>query len=137
MTTIGTPPRAAAPRWWARAGAPAWRSSPIPAEVRGFHASLPGYAPTALVELPSLAVELGVGRCFVKDESARFGLPAFKALGATWAVHRALAERARGPSEGASAQHNVPAAENAHITNTMRYLPMRSAAGPLKTWSSP
>jgi diaminopropionate ammonia-lyase len=31
---------------------------------------------------------------FVKDESSRLGLPAFKALGASWAVHRTLAERA-------------------------------------------
>lgn len=30
---------------------------------------------------------------FVKDESARLGLPAFKVLGASWAVHRALAGR--------------------------------------------
>jgi diaminopropionate ammonia-lyase len=37
---------------------------------------------------------LEVGRVFVKDESCRLGLPAFKALGASWAVHRALAQRA-------------------------------------------
>jgi len=48
------------------------------------------------VELPALAAELRVGRVFAKDESSRLGLPAFKALGATWAVHRALAERAGG-----------------------------------------
>jgi diaminopropionate ammonia-lyase len=29
----------------------------------------------------------------VKDESSRFGLPSFKVLGASWATHRALAER--------------------------------------------
>ncbi|QEV50447.1 diaminopropionate ammonia-lyase [Streptomyces platensis] len=62
--------------------------------MQGFHAALPGYTPTPLTELPSLAVELNVGRVFVKDESCRLGLPAFKALGASWAVHRTLAERA-------------------------------------------
>jgi diaminopropionate ammonia-lyase len=62
--------------------------------VRVFHVSLPGYAPTPLTELPVLASELGVGRVFVKDESSRLGLPSFKALGASWAVHRVLAERA-------------------------------------------
>ncbi|GAA3831063.1 diaminopropionate ammonia-lyase [Streptomyces phyllanthi] len=41
-----------------------------------------------------MAEELRVGRVFVKDESCRLGLPAFKALGASWAVHRTLAERA-------------------------------------------
>ncbi|MDW6065142.1 diaminopropionate ammonia-lyase [Streptomyces sp. FXJ1.4098] len=62
--------------------------------MRGFHAALPDHAPTPLTELPQLASELGVGRVFVKDESCRLGLPAFKALGASWAVHRTLAERA-------------------------------------------
>lgn len=79
--------------WVARAGARDWRCAPAPAGARAFHAALPGYAPTRLTELPSLATELGVGRVFVKDESDRLGLPAFKALGASWAVHRALAER--------------------------------------------
>ena len=69
------------------------RSLPaVPAEVRAFHAALPGYAPTPLTELPALAVELGVGRLFVKDESARLGLPAFKILGASWAVNCALSK---------------------------------------------
>ncbi|MGW2741365.1 diaminopropionate ammonia-lyase [Streptomyces sp. NPDC001450] len=80
--------------WFVRPGARAWRCAPAPAEVRGFHSSLPDYEPTPLTELPSLASELKVGRVFVKDESCRLGLPAFKALGASWAVHRTLAERA-------------------------------------------
>ncbi|MEV0174190.1 diaminopropionate ammonia-lyase [Streptomyces sp. NPDC050803] len=82
--------------WFAHPDARAWRCEPAPAEVRVFHSSLPDYAPTPLTELPSLAVELGVGRVFVKDESNRLGLPAFKALGASWAVHRVLAERITG-----------------------------------------
>ncbi|WP_073948196.1 diaminopropionate ammonia-lyase [Streptomyces kebangsaanensis] len=85
--------------WIARPGARPWRCAPAPAEVRGFHAALPDYAPTPLTALPSLAVELGVGRVFVKDESCRLGLPAFKALGASWAVHRTLAERAANGGE--------------------------------------
>ncbi|GGS18059.1 diaminopropionate ammonia-lyase [Streptomyces aureoverticillatus] len=86
----GTPP------WFAQPGAREWECAPAPAPVRAFHAALPEYAPTPLTELPSLAAELGVGRVFVKDESTRLGLPAFKALGASWAVHRVLAERAPG-----------------------------------------
>ncbi|MEU0572634.1 pyridoxal-phosphate dependent enzyme, partial [Nonomuraea sp. NPDC005983] len=61
--------------------------------MRDFHAGLPGYAPTPLVELPALAAELGAGRVFVKDESRRLGLPAFKALGASWAIHQVLSRR--------------------------------------------
>ncbi|MGX4687747.1 diaminopropionate ammonia-lyase [Streptomyces sp. JNUCC 63] len=80
--------------WCARPGARTWRCDPAPAGIRDFHAALPGYAPTPLTELPPLAAELGLGRVFVKDESCRLGLPAFKALGASWAVHRTLAERA-------------------------------------------
>ncbi|MFD8377158.1 diaminopropionate ammonia-lyase [Streptomyces sp. NPDC059679] len=80
--------------WFVRPSARTWRCDPAPAEVRGFHAALPDYAPTPLTELPQLASESGVGRVFVKDESCRLGLPAFKALGASWAVHRTLAERA-------------------------------------------
>jgi diaminopropionate ammonia-lyase len=58
-----------------------------------FHRSLPGYRPTPLVEAPAAARELGVRRVLVKDESDRFGLPSFKVLGASYAVHRAVGDR--------------------------------------------
>jgi len=58
-----------------------------------FHRRLPGYEETPLVDAPKLAGALGVGKVFVKDESSRLGLPAFKVLGASWAVYRALQER--------------------------------------------
>ena len=57
-----------------------------------FHRALPGYAPTPLVDAPALAAELGLGRMWLKDESSRLGLPAFKIVGASWAVAFALAE---------------------------------------------
>lgn len=57
------------------------------------HRRLPGYGETPLVDTPGLADALGVGKVFVKDESGRLGLPAFKVLGASWAVYRALEER--------------------------------------------
>lgn len=46
-----------------------------------FHKTIPGYAPTPLVSLDHLAQKLGVAQVLVKDESRRFGLNAFKALG--------------------------------------------------------
>jgi diaminopropionate ammonia-lyase len=55
-----------------------------------FHRSLPGYEPTPLRELPNLAFRLGLGSVLVKDESFRFGIKAFKALGASYAVYRFL-----------------------------------------------
>jgi diaminopropionate ammonia-lyase len=84
--------------WHAQPGARDWACAPMPGGARDFHRSLPGYAATPLTEITSLAAELGVARVFVKDESSRLGLPAFKVLGASWAVHRALASRtATGP----------------------------------------
>jgi diaminopropionate ammonia-lyase len=58
-----------------------------------FHHRLPGYEETPLIDAPKLASALGVGKVFVKDESSRLRLPAFKILGASWAVYRALEER--------------------------------------------
>ncbi len=52
--------------------------------VLEFHRRLPGYTPSPLVEVPGIAATLGVGRVWVKDESSRLGLPAFKILGASW-----------------------------------------------------
>lgn len=58
-----------------------------------FHRRLPGYEPTPLLAVPRLADQLGVGTLWVKSETTRFGLPAFKMLGASWATYRALCER--------------------------------------------
>ena len=63
------------------------------ARVRDFHRSLPGYEPTPLRNLRGLAGRLGIGALSVKDESRRFGLQAFKALGASWALHRLRQQR--------------------------------------------
>src|SRR5690348_12491358 len=62
-------------------------------EALEFHRKLPGYAPTLLREVPALAAKPGLGQLWVKDESSRLGLPAFKILGASWATYRALQER--------------------------------------------
>lgn len=59
-----------------------------------FHRRFPGYEPTSLIDVPELAALLGIGQVLVKDESSRLGLPAFKILGASWAVYRTLQERA-------------------------------------------
>ena len=53
-----------------------------------FHASLADYRPTPLHSLPGMARDLDLGGIFVKDESHRLGLNAFKVLGASWAAHR-------------------------------------------------
>ena len=55
-----------------------------------------GYAPTPLVSLPDVAQAARVAAVYWKDESGRFGLGRFKALGGAYAVLRLLvAELAR------------------------------------------
>ena len=54
--------------------------------------SWPGYAETPLRNLPALAARLGIAALAYKDESRRFGLKSFKALGGAYAVYRLLAQ---------------------------------------------
>ncbi|KAF6838501.1 diaminopropionate ammonia-lyase [Colletotrichum musicola] len=73
------------------------RTGPLPAAdtsaVQAFHQQLPSFAPTPLVSLLDVAKELGVRAVYVKDESSRLGLPAFKILGASWGTFRAVTAR--------------------------------------------
>ena len=62
-------------------------------DAAGFHRGLDGYAPTPVRSLDGIAAGLGLGAVLLKDESDRLGLPAFKVLGASWAVERALREQ--------------------------------------------
>lgn len=61
--------------------------------VRAYHKTVPGYEQTPLNALSDLAGEIGLAGFYVKDESKRFGLNAFKGLGGSYAVARELAER--------------------------------------------
>jgi len=73
---------------------PTWQSASCGAftnnDILTFHKSLKGYDPSPLIVLPSLASKLGVGNIYVKDESKRFGINAFKALGASYAIYNVL-----------------------------------------------
>jgi len=83
-----------APAWYPWVRDRQWTCQAPSPEAIAFHRRLPEYQPTPLVRLPALAAELGVGEVVAKDESTRLGLPAFKGLGASWAVHLALQSRA-------------------------------------------
>jgi diaminopropionate ammonia-lyase len=66
---------------------PAYDPARVPAasgEALAFHRRLAGYRPTPVRDLG--------GGVWLKDESDRLGLPAFKVLGASWAAERALRE---------------------------------------------
>ncbi len=47
-----------------------------------------GYSPTPLIELNKLSKELGLNKILYKDESKRFNLKSFKALGGAYAVEK-------------------------------------------------
>ena len=66
---------------------------PPSGEALAFHRRLPGYRVTPLRPLAEAARRLDIDQLFAKDESARFGLPSFKVLGASWAIARLLEQR--------------------------------------------
>ena len=105
---------------FAHPGARGWTAPAPIASARDFHRTIEGYRPTPLVEIPEVAAEfttqLGVGRVFLKDESERLGLPAFKILGASWAVARSLAARLGVLIEGASLTSLRAAIGNSPLT---------------------
>ena len=59
-------------------------------KIRRLHRSLNAYNVTPLVELKNFAREKNIGAVFVKDESSRFGLKAFKVLGSVWAIYKVI-----------------------------------------------
>jgi len=62
-------------------------------KIREFHSSFPQYSVTPLVSLDTLAEKFGVAGIHIKDESYRFGLNSFKALGCTFALAGYIAQR--------------------------------------------
>ncbi|EPY6467304.1 diaminopropionate ammonia-lyase [Clostridium sporogenes] len=62
-------------------------------KARDFHQSFPQFTKTPLVNLDNLAKHLGIAGVYVKDESYRFGLNAFKVLGGSFSIGKYLAKR--------------------------------------------
>ena len=60
-------------------------------KARNFHRTFPQYQETPLRSLKQMASYLGLGTVVVKDESFRYGLNSFKALGGAYAMGRFLA----------------------------------------------
>jgi len=61
--------------------------------VLEFHWRMPDYKPSPLISLPHLANRFKLGEISVKAETSRFGLAAFKILGASFAVWKVLQEK--------------------------------------------
>ncbi|MFV0254641.1 MAG: diaminopropionate ammonia-lyase [Erysipelotrichaceae bacterium] len=62
-------------------------------KVMNFHMSFPMYEETPLAKLDNLAKTIGINGVYVKDESYRFGLNAFKVLGGSFAIGNYLAKK--------------------------------------------
>lgn len=62
-------------------------------KARTFHESFPQYTTTPLAKLDNMASYIGVKDLYVKDESYRFGLNAFKVLGGSFAMARYIAQQ--------------------------------------------
>jgi diaminopropionate ammonia-lyase len=62
-------------------------------KAKAFHSSFPQYSETPLANLKQMAEHLGIAQLFVKDESYRFGLNAFKVLGGSFAMASYIAQK--------------------------------------------
>ncbi|WP_024615736.1 diaminopropionate ammonia-lyase [Clostridium sp. Ade.TY] len=62
-------------------------------KARNFHKSFSEYKETPLVSLDHLAKKIGLSGIYLKDESYRFGLNAFKVLGGSFAMGKFLADK--------------------------------------------
>ena len=105
-------------------------------EPLDFHRRLPGYAPTPLVDTPEIAAALDVGRVLVKVESNRFGLPAFKVLGASWATYQVLVGRLGREPRGRpcpSSRRNSIRCNRSHWSPP----PTATTAAPSRRWRAP
>ena len=71
---------------------PGWMSALEVRKAKRFHQSFPQYQETPLVNLANMSGYLNLKNVFVKDESYRFGLNAFKVLGGSYAIARYVAE---------------------------------------------
>ena len=98
--------------------------------VVDFHKDL-GNKETPLYELPSLAKHVGVGKLFVKDESRRLGLKAFKVLGASYAIKMELERNPQIKTflTATDGNHGKAVAWMAKILNknSIIYIPKRSS----------
>lgn len=89
------------------------------AEALSFLSARADYVPSPLHDLQSLAEKLGVGAVLVKDESTRFGLGSFKALGGSYAVERLVLEEASRRLSRAYGPHDLRNPEVRRVAATV------------------
>ena len=62
-------------------------------KAKEFHKSFPEYEVTPLVKLENFAQKIGIKSFYLKDESYRFGLNAFKVLGGSYSMGKYIAQK--------------------------------------------
>ncbi|MGE5652767.1 MAG: diaminopropionate ammonia-lyase [Bacillota bacterium] len=87
-----------------------------------FHHSIPGYQPTPLRLLPQLANHLGVGAIMIKDESYRFGLNSFKALGCSYTMGRYLSRLVDPSSHGCLSFTDIRSARDRSVLGEITFV---------------
>jgi len=85
------------------------------AEVRTW----PDCNATPLHDLATLARELGIERLFVKDESNRCGLGAFKSVGGAYAVYRVVADHVRSATGRTPTSRGLMAGQYRDLARTL------------------
>ena len=75
-----------------------------------------GYSPTPLVELKTIAPQCDVAAIYYKDESGRFGLGSFKALGGAYAVLRLLQQHIAEQSGAHASARDLAAGKFGELT---------------------
>ncbi|RJP60034.1 MAG: diaminopropionate ammonia-lyase [Ignavibacteriales bacterium] len=68
-------------------------SDEIAIGIRNFHRTVPKYNTTPLIELEDTAIKFGISKLWLKDESHRMGLKAFKILGGSYAITNILSNK--------------------------------------------
>ncbi len=79
----------------------------------------PNYQPTPLLKLDQLAQHVGCAEVLYKDESLRFGLGSFKALGGAYAVLRLVAHEYKAQHGKAVSLATIRQGQLADFTNAM------------------
>src|SRR2546423_12247043 len=104
MNTLGAGARLVANPRRDRAYAGALRGE---AQPIAFHRTMPGYAATPVVEMPEVAAACKIARLVVKNEQERLGLPSFKPLGSSWALHQRVKATADLSADAVRALHSL------------------------------
>lgn len=89
--------------------------------ARHFHQSFPQYTVTPLARLTNFADSVHLGGLYVKDESYRFGLNAFKVLGGSYAIANDIAQKMKRPIAQVDYQYLMTASSRGKLPETTYY----------------